>query len=332
MPTKINAALFVIAVVFLLCSCQSKKESLPASSGKTAEILFLIDKSYWNGRVGDSIRAVFKSDYLLLNQPEPKFNLANIEEKDFSNIFESHHNIFIVDINPQNTKPKFELKKDVWAKPQMIFKISAANTSDFLNVLSTQQNQILNCLQENERARIIKSLIRDEDVTITNTLNKLYGIALTCPKGYFIATKSKDFCWIRRETETTSTGIILNFYPYTDTLSFNESIILNRRDSLTKNFIPGPTEGSYMQVSQNVVLPVFKTINFKGHYAIETRGLWEVKNDFMGGPFMSFTFVDETKNRVTTLDAFVYAPQEEKRNFMMHAESILYTFESCKNK
>ena len=326
MQTKINYAVFVIACVLLFCSCEKKKVSMPASSGKTAEILFIIDKPYWQGIVGDSIRRIFKSEYMALNQPEPMFNLANIEESDFSKIFEAHHNIFIVDINTKNVKQKFELRKDVWSQPQMVFKLSASNPSEFLNLLTKYKNQIIGFLYENERARMIKTFRHDEDVEITKTLKEKYGLTLSFPKGYFIAAKTDDFCWIRRETEVTSIGVLLYFYSYTDTMSFNQDYILNLRDSLTRLHIPGPRDGSYMQVSREVVKPFFKNIDFKGHFAVETRGLWEVKNDFMGGPFINYTFVDETKNKVVTLDAFVYAPQEEKRNYMIHAESILYTY------
>jgi hypothetical protein len=50
-----------------------------------------------------------------------------------------------------------------------------------------------------------------------------------------------------------------------------------------------------------------------------------VENDFMGGPFVSYTFVDEKRNRVVTLDGYVYAPNAPKRDLMIQLESIMYS-------
>jgi hypothetical protein len=63
---------------------------------------------------------------------------------------------------------------------------------------------------------------------------------------------------------------------------------------------------------------------------IETRGLWHVKNDFMGGPFVTFTVIDNEKNRVVNFDAFVYAPQFKKRDYLRQLEAVLYTLQKPK--
>ncbi len=55
------------------------------------------------------------------------------------------------------------------------------------------------------------------------------------------------------------------------------------------------------------------------------RGLWELHGDFMGGPFVSYTVVDERHNRVVTLDGFVYNPGHDKRDLLRQIESLLYT-------
>jgi len=45
----------------------------------------------------------------------------------------------------------------------------------------------------------------------------------------------------------------------------------------------------------------------------------------MGGPFISWTLVDEPRNRIVTLFGFVYAPKYEKRNHIRKVESLLRT-------
>jgi hypothetical protein len=50
-----------------------------------------------------------------------------------------------------------------------------------------------------------------------------------------------------------------------------------------------------------------------------------VHNDFMGGPFISYTFVDPSLERVITLDGYVYNPGDLKRNFIRQMEAIFHT-------
>jgi hypothetical protein len=59
-----------------------------------------------------------------------------------------------------------------------------------------------------------------------------------------------------------------------------------------------------------------------GKKAYETRGKWEVKNDFMAGPFLNYTIVDEKKNRLIIVEGFTYAPSVNKKAFLFELEAI----------
>lgn len=56
----------------------------------------------------------------------------------------------------------------------------------------------------------------------------------------------------------------------------------------------------------------------------ELRGFWDVENDFMGGPFVSYSTLDEATGRVLTIDGYVYSPKLDKRNFMREVEHLVY--------
>ena len=45
----------------------------------------------------------------------------------------------------------------------------------------------------------------------------------------------------------------------------------------------------------------------------------------MGGPFVSYSTVDEINNRVIVAEAFVYAPNKPKGNYMRKLEASLLT-------
>jgi hypothetical protein len=57
----------------------------------------------------------------------------------------------------------------------------------------------------------------------------------------------------------------------------------------------------------------------------ELRGLWEMKNDAMGGPFISHSVVDEPHRRVLVTEVFAYAPGRAKRDIMGRLEAALKT-------
>ncbi len=60
---------------------------------------------------------------------------------------------------------------------------------------------------------------------------------------------------------------------------------------------------------------------------METRGVWNVVGDFMAGPFLSYTVVDERHGRLITLEGYVYAPNKPKRDYLRQMEAILYSLE-----
>ena len=94
-------------------------------------------------------------------------------------------------------------------------------------------------------------------------------------------------------------GIMIYEVPYTSDSSFSSNEMILSRDYFTKSHIQGVRDSSYMTVYRDYKL-MPKEINLNGKYAVEYRGLWNMKNDFMGGPFVHYTIVDEKRNRVNT--------------------------------
>ena len=61
------------------------------------------------------------------------------------------------------------------------------------------------------------------------------------------------------------------------------------------------------------VEPSFRWLQYKGRVFAESRGLWEVENDYMGGPFVCHTYLDKEQKNVIVMEGFVYAPKFDKR-------------------
>ena len=86
----------------------------------------------------------------------------------------------------------------------------------------------------------------------------------------------------------------------------------------------GGVDKSYM-ASYVEYVPAQKEINFNGIYVNELRGLWYMQGDFMGGPYINYTLVDEQRNRVICLDGYVFAPKFDKREYLRELEALIKT-------
>ena len=75
------------------------------------------------------------------------------------------------------------------------------------------------------------------------------------------------------------------------------------------------------------VKPGIKFLKYHNLDFVETRGLWEVYNDYMGGPFVSHSFYSKDGKDIIVLEAWVYAPKYDKRQYLRQTESLLYSFE-----
>ncbi len=327
MQKTLLTIIFISLSSFLFISCNSNEGGLPHSTGKTLEILVVTNnKAQWNSAVGDTIKTFFGQEQIGLPQSEPLFSMVNIPEDAFIKMYQSNRDLLIIDISKDVAKAQIENKKDLWASPQRVIKISAPDNESFYKIFEENKKGIMELFNQVERERMIKTFAVAKNVEVANALIEKFNFSLVLPTAYKIAKQDSNFMWIRKETLEDSQGLLIYSYPYRDSNSFEQNIIVDMRNQMTKRYIPGPADGSFMKVSDAYIKPVSKNITFNELFAVETRGLWETEGDFMGGPYLSYTLVDEAKNRVITIDSYVYAPSQNKRDLLKQLESICYSF------
>lgn len=289
------------------------------------------NKIQWNdGKIGEVIRAHFGQELIGLPQPEPMFGFLNIADKDLNDVYRKFHNIFIVDINPGWDEVLVETKQDLWAYPQRVIKITSPTEEGFFTKFEEQKEAYLNLFNQLERERVLKNFKMAQDIRTTTRLGKKFGIYLEIPGGFYIAEDQENFMWLRHTVEKVKQdvelGILIYTQDYLDTVVFDKDHIIAMRNKITMQYVSGPSRGSFMKVADKFYDPVQTLANdFPVEYAVEIRGLWDVENDFMGGPFISYTFVDENTNKVFTLDGYIYYPNEEKRNYLRELEAIFHS-------
>ena len=328
MKTFLKTAL-IIAVAFMMTACAENRNrsGKDRSTGGTAEIMAVLQsEEQWNGRIGDSLRHFFCDYQYGLPQPESRNELKHILAPGFSDMFQKHKCIIEVDINPSLEKAVAETAEDLWAAPQRYVKISAPNITSWVELFDKQKEIYQQWFDQVERERILTVFRSTKDEAIEKAIANKFGFTLTIPQGFYIAKDEPDFMWLRKEQERSSADIVIYQTPYKDTLQFEANSLIAMRNMMVGQYIPGPSEGSYMGTEIEFVPPMVTTVNdFPAGYAREMRGMWKVENDYMGGPFVSFTFVNPNTGKLVTVEGFYYEPNQKKRNVLLQLESIAYS-------
>ena len=142
--------------------------------------------------------------------------------------------------------------------------------------------------------------------------------------------QGENFFWVGTNSAVADQNFVIYSYPYRDKNTFTKEYFVHKRDSVMKINIPGAREGMYMMTDS--LLTDVRPIVVQGDYAFEARGLWRVKGDLMGGPFVSHSRVDRANQRVIVVEIFVYAPEKLKRDLVRQLEASLYTLKLPSSK
>ena len=301
--------LFIILVFF---SCSESKESLlPGSSGNINNISVVINDELWDGAVGEVIRESLSRPIYGLPQIEPVFSLNHIPSKIFSGFVTKSRTILKIDISEKEGLFSF---KNSYASPQRIIQITAKTPEKIISIIKENLNSIFSSLYFSEikekQRRISKNLNQTKSVFETT------GVSLRFPSAYRVAKVDSNFVWIRRDIETGSVNLFIS----RQSNKTNKSII-ETRDSISKRYIPGPTENSFM-ATDLMYKPNTQEIYIGDKQVSETRGLWEVSGQFMAGPFLNY-MIEIDEGETIVLDGFVYSPGTNKRNYIFELEAII---------
>lgn len=322
-------SLCVIVTVILLQSCEPRvgKNDKVRSIGNTSEVLVVLQNDQQKeNQIGAVIKENLGVEQFGLMQVEPIFDLAHITVNNFSDMFKKHRNILIVNIDATATSTSVESFTDKWSKPQRIIRITSPSQAEFVQKFPEYTQSIIDDYSEAERSRILSVFRPSSKNKVLAKVREVFNLDITIPQGFYVAKTEPGFMWIRKEVTDYSQGILIISEPYVDKEQFSENSIVARTNRDLKQYIPGESEGTYMAITDEFIAPQWKQIeNFTTEYAVEMRGVWNVENDFMGGPYVSYTFVDPSNNRIITIMGYVYHPNKKKRNLLRQLEAIIYS-------
>jgi hypothetical protein len=325
--------LAIAAISLISCSEAKRKQALlPNISGKAGEVIVVIDKGQWEGAVGTTLRDSLACDCPFLPQKEPLYTLVDLAPSGFTQMFQLHRNIIIVNIKSDVTEPGILYRNDVWARPQCVIRINAADSETAVQLIKENSQKIIAYLEQAERDRVIANAKKYEELSISPVIREMTGVAPHFPSGYKIKKKTDNFIWVEYNPQYVTQGVFVFKYPVEEGEQMMDlDNIIRNSNEIMKNNVPGMFDNTYMMIS-DFARPSIEYKKYKGLEFAEIRGFWEVYNDFMGGPFVSHVFYSQDGKEVIVLQGFVYAPKYDKRHYLRQVESIIYSFEWAKNE
>ena len=327
---KLHVFLLTLCLSLSFSSCLKKTDSknqptetrtvLPSSTGNFSELVIVISDELWQGELGEILTSSFQESIKAIPQQEALFDIYAIEPKDFSSIFQTHKNILWLSAGD---KVAVERKDEKWAKNQLYVYIQHKTEEQLIKQLQEQVYEIREWFLDKNRQRRIEKLKASAEREIQKQVQEACGINITVPKGYQSAVKEENFIWLRKDLP--KVNIISNLWIHVEDYYSPEQLtkkhLIQVRDSLGRVHVEGRQPQSYM-ATEMIYDPDFALIK-EMPYTIETKGLWTMVNDFLGGPYIAYVMLNEEKQKIIYAEGFLYCPSERKRSHILELEAIL---------
>ena len=328
MQRKLLTLLTIATIALFTASCGGEETNadgtvkdtriLPPSSGTHSELLLVMPDELWLGPAGEAFRGIYLADQEGLPQAESYFDASRVEPKDVNKILQKAKNILWVE---KSDTSFVKMTKDLWARPQRLVRITAPTEKAITAELRGSANQVMQAFKDHDMELIQTRLSRSAYAYTHENLKDIGIKSMLLHKGFDPTLNKENLKIFATKTVKTIQYIVISSRPMSEGLVSVDEIIAHR-DSIGKNYFEGTYEGSYM-TTEMLIPPAIANTEISGMYALETRGLWRMEGDFMGGPFLSYSIYDEKNDRILTVEALLYGPQAKKRNIVLEMEAML---------
>jgi len=183
--------LFLLILPFSFFSCDEINERvLPSSTGKSGDLLIVMDSVYYNNSAGDVVKNIFSQEQDGLPQPEPLFNLIQVPHRSFARIFHPMRNIIMVNIEKE-ASIKLTVRKDVWAESQLVVTITAPTGEIAAETIAKNAAVLLDYFNNKEIARLQAKFSVNANSKNAQIINEKFGLSLNLDALYTVAQEAE---------------------------------------------------------------------------------------------------------------------------------------------
>lgn len=362
MSSKYSIGLiYILFGGFLWSSCggnlAEKLKNIPTAIGSTNQLTVIADQQLWESNVGDTFSYLYEGAYPMMPQPEPLFDVryytpAQVSTEsvrrelrtyvylaDLSDTASLATKQVVADLGDEilvraKTDPGFSNKigRDKWARGQIIFYVLGYGREQLIKNIDASFPGIAQRIHSFDESQIrAKTYLAGDNKIINSLIIEKFGITMDIPADYKKAIEDSTTLWLRRDLSDLTSSLLIHTVKYTNESQLSKEGIKALCNEVTRKYITTNTPGSYMLINdEDLPMYVYKK-EIDQSYTLEARGIWEMKYDYMGGPFFAYLIKDPQRNRLILVDAFVYAPGKQKRDFMQQLEYIVNQIKFASN-
>ena len=302
------------------CSTGGRNGKLPKSTGMPYEVVL-------EGDTDSIVTKMLTEDVTGLPQPEPLCRLIQVKKgKTRGNYMLVRTRIVVNigerDFGEQNIGERdfsVTLHHDENAAPQNIIRITARSAQQLRERLNGEKlRHIVDEVELKHLADIISGNPSKQNKEMQDEIKKMFGIDMKIPAAMNASKKAKDFIWISNNASSGMQNLLVMKVKSEERRAGKGKVKSEERrmknsnafhvndkaliDSILRTNMPGETDSMYMVIPH-----------------LSERGLWEMKGDAMGGPYIM--------HRIHNLYiiGFVYAPEMKKKILIKQLEAAIST-------
>ena len=322
----------VLSILLLLsclisCTSEDKKARIVPSKGLPSELLLVVDDDVWHSDIADTLKAITQGAVPGLMQEEPFFKTIRISSRNYAQTYTTFHSKLFVHLDSKLKSAKIGVSRDVDAKPQIEVVVGAPNIDSLRKFLSEKAPYIRGIIDDAQIEMRADNLRKHYNRDMEQKFTSAIGYGLKVPEQIRASKVRKDFIWAGTNLNEKDLNVVVYTMPWDgEDIADEEKFVLNR-DSVMRLNIPGSNQDQWMQTTRIDGSPIIFSYmrEIAGEKVYEVRGLWEMRNGALGGPFVSQTRIDSTNNMLIVAEGFVYSPSTDKRDLLRTVEASLRT-------
>ena len=315
------------------CSTGGRNGKLPKSTGMPYEVVLEGDT--------DSIVTKMLTEHVTgLPQPEPLCRLIQVKKGKTRGNYLLVRTRIVVNIGERDFS--VTLHHDENAAPQNIIRITAQSAQQLRERLNGEKlRHIVDEVELKHLADILSGNPSKQNGEMQDEIKKMFGIDMKIPAAMNASKKAKDFIWISNNASSGMQNLLVMKVKSEERRAGKGKVKSEERragkgkvkseerrmknsnafhvndkaliDSILRTNMPGETDSMYMVIPH-----------------LSERGLWEMKGDAMGGPYVMHRIHRQTSQAAKQgynlyIIAFVYAPEMKKKILIKQLEAAIST-------
>ena len=290
-------------LIVALLSCNENNVTLPNSTGSKSEILFVSPDYLWENTLGEIVINFFTSPIPGIAKNENSFKVLQVNEKEFSSLLKTHTNIVLI---TSDTTTYF--KNNLWANDQLVTFLFFKND---INQFNSECKSIFNIYYDKEISAIKNKILNTSNIAYNKKIYESFRVKTIIPSEYSQSFDAEDQMLFSYNPQ--NKDVIKHILIYklpVDTFDLHQLQL--QTNSFFKQHLKGPKENSYVEIENLYPLQMYND---------SYRGLWKLKNGFMGGPLIIKPYYLDDQIIVSV--AIVFDPKSSKRTYIKEFEAIL---------